>query len=385
MTVTAPPDPVASPRRWWPDVVVAGVLAVAMAFASGHIPRSAGERALDPAAFLLIVGAALALALARGFPRTVLAVVTAALAVYILRRYVGGPIYVTGWLALAALSWRTDRRTAVAGGFAAWAVLGSASLLAAGDRWVGALVFVGWSAAAVLLGEVVRNRQSALAQLQQRARDLEHSRAEEARREVAEERLRIARDLHDGVAHAMAVINVQAGVAAHVLPRRPEAAAEALVAIRRASAEVLDELGALVGLLRDEDAGADRAPVPGIAQIDALVASTADALTASHRIEGPVDAVSRPVDAAAYRVVQESLTNVLRHSGATHVQIAVTTTDGHDLTVEVRDDGPGAPAPGGGGMGIRGMRERVESTGGRFRAGPDPAGGFLVHAEWGAA
>lgn len=385
MTVPATADPVASPRRWWPDLAVAGVLAVAMAFASGHIPRSSGERALDPAAFVLIVGAALALAFARRYPRTVLVVVTAALAAYILRRYVGGPIYVTGWLALAALSWRTDRRTAVIGGFAAWIVLGTASLLAAGDRWVGALVFVGWSAAAVLLGEVVRNRQSALAQQQQRARDLEHSRAEEARRQVAEERLRIARDLHDGVAHAMAVINVQAGVAAHVLPRRPEAAAEALVAIQRASAEVLDELGALVGLLRDEDASADRAPVPGIAQIEALVASTSDALSVSQRVEGPVDAVSRPIDAAAYRVVQESLTNVLRHSGASHVGVDVTTTDGRDLTVEVRDDGPGVPAAGGSGTGIRGMRERVESTGGRFRAGPRPEGGFVVRAEWGAA
>jgi signal transduction histidine kinase len=255
---------------WWPDLAVGTVLATVMTFASAHIPVTGDERGLDVLGFTLIVVAAFALSFARRYPKPVLGVVTAALAVYIVRGYVGGPIYVTGWLALAALSWRTDRRTAVVGGIATWLVLGSASVLASGNAWVGALVYVGWSAAAVLLGDVLRNRGVARAQLEQRARDQEHARDEEARRRLAEESLRIARDLHDGVAHAMAIINVQAGAAAHVVDRRPEAAHDALVAIQRASADVLDELGALVGLLRDDD----RTPAPGLAQVPDLVAAT---------------------------------------------------------------------------------------------------------------
>jgi signal transduction histidine kinase len=382
--VPAADGTVARGGSWWPDLAVGAVLATVMALASAHIPVTGDERGLDVLGFVLIVGAAFALSFARRYPKPVLVVVTGALAIYILRGYVGGPIYVTGWLALAALSWRTDRRTAVVGGVATWLVLGTASVLASGHAWIGALVYVGWSAAAVLFGDVLRNRGVARAQLEQRARDLEHSREEEARRRIAEERLRIARDLHDGVAHAMAIINVQAGAAAHVVDRRPEAAHDALVAIQRASADVLDELGALVGLLRD-DAAADRAPAPGLAQVPDLVAATGSTLEVTLEIAGVIDDVSRPVGAAAYRVVQEALTNVLRHSGARHATVAVSATGGSDLAVEIRDDGSGrAAATPGSGMGIRGMRERVEATAGQFAAAPAPAGGFVVRAVWGA-
>ena len=126
------------------------------------------------------------------------------------------------------------------------------------------MLFVGWSAAAVFLGDVLRNRRSHLAELEERAHYLERTREEEARRRVAEERLRIARDLHDSVAHAMATINVQAGAAAHVVDRRPAAAKEALTAIQRASADVLDELAAMLDLLRDDGRAAERAPTPGL-------------------------------------------------------------------------------------------------------------------------
>src|SRR5207302_3107643 len=181
----------------------------------------------------------------------------------LLRKYVGGPIFTTGWIALFALAWRVRRRDA----FIAAAVLCAALIVASaiGGRTAPLihLVFVGWSAAAVFLGDMLRNRRAQPAALEDRARHLERSREEEARRRVAEERLHIARDLHDSVAHSMATINVQAGVAAHVLDRRPEAAKEALTAIQRASAEVLDELAALLGLLREENDAADRSPTPG--------------------------------------------------------------------------------------------------------------------------
>src|SRR4051812_2943956 len=162
----APGGTVARGAPWWPALAVGPVLATVMAFASAHIPVTGDERGLDVLGFVLIVGAAFALSFARHYPKPVLVVVTVALAIYILRGYVGGPIYVTGWLALAALSWRTDRRTAVVGGIATWLVLGSASVLASGHAWIGALVYVGWSAAAVLFGDVVRNRGVARAQLE---------------------------------------------------------------------------------------------------------------------------------------------------------------------------------------------------------------------------
>jgi signal transduction histidine kinase len=169
-----------------------------------------------------------------------------------------------------------------------------------------------------------------------------------------------------------------------VVDRRPEAAHDALVAIQRASADVLDELGALVGLLRDDD-GADRAPAPGLAQVPDLVAATGPTVQVTLQMAGAIDDVSRPVGAAAYRVVQEALTNVLRHSGARHATVSVAATGGSDLAVEIRDDGsPGAPAAPGTGMGLRGMRERVEATAGRFAAAPVPTGGFVVRAVWGA-
>jgi len=153
------------------------------------------------------------------------------------------------------------------------ALLGAATL-DSGTPLLLHLVFVGWSAAAVLLGDVLRTRRERMTQLEDRARFLERTREEETRRRLAEDRLRIARDLHDSVAHAMATINVHAGAAAHVVDRRPEAAKDALVAIQRASGEVLDELAALLGLLRDVGDSTDRAPTPGLDQIGALFGET---------------------------------------------------------------------------------------------------------------
>jgi signal transduction histidine kinase len=247
------------------------------------------------------------------------------------------------------------------------------------------LVFVGWSAAAIFLGEAMRNRRSYLTELEERARYLEHTREEETGRRVAEDRLRVAQDLHDSVAHAMATINVQAGAAAHVVDRRPAAAKEALTVIQRASAEVLDELTAMVRLLRDDTDGVQRSPTPGVEQLPDLVTSMADArLPVTFEQSGPVDTIPKPISTAAYRVVQESLTNVVRHAAAASTNVTVR-VDGGRLTVEVADDGPGGAAASPAsrnGMGIRGMRERAETTGGTLEAGPRPGRGFMVRATW---
>ena len=246
------------------------------------------------------------------------------------------------------------------------------------------VLFVGWSAAAVFLGDVLRNRRSHLAELEERAHYLELTREEEARRRVAEERLRIARDLHDGVAHAMATINVQAGAAAHVVDRRPAAAKEALEAIQRASADVLDELAALLDLLRDDGQQAERAPTP---DLSASRTSSPSTRRAGCRSRWRSKARSRPSPARSGPRRTASSRSRSPTSSATPAPrtraVARPCRPDRGLTVEVADDGAGDVGPSNGsGLGLRGMRERAESTGGRLEAGPPQGGGFLVRATW---
>jgi signal transduction histidine kinase len=248
------------------------------------------------------------------------------------------------------------------------------------------LVFVGWSVAAVLLGDALRTRGERMRRLEERARELERTQEEESRRRVAEDRLAIARDLHDSVAHAMATINVQAGAAAHVVERRPEAAKEALAAIQSVSRDVLDELAALLGLLRDTGDPADRTPTPGLDRIPEVVESArAAGVEIQLVLDGPTTHVSPPVATAAYRVVQESLTNVIRHARGAPTTVFVHTAADGALTVEVRDAGSATGVPTAApttGMGIRGMRERAAATGGTVVAEAGSDGGFRVCATW---
>jgi len=250
-------------------------------------------------------------------------------------------------------------------------------------------VFVGWSAAAVFLGDSLRNRRSYLRELEERNRSLEQTREEESRRRVAEERLRIARDLHDGVAHAIATINVQAGAAAHVVDRRPESAKRALDAIQGASRDALDELAAMLSLLRDTDDAASRAPTPGVREIAELVeAAGASQLDVHLEVGASSDAIGPSVGTAMYRIVQESLTNVMRHAPGATTDVVIRRLSDGTLQLEISDRGGraavlAAPTPAlGAGMGIRGMRERAESTGGVLEAGPADDGGFRVLATW---
>ena len=372
------------------DLVGAALAVAFLVLVTENIEVGLDDRALDTLGYGLLVVAGASLALCRRRPEATVAVVTTVLGTYIARRYVGGPVFVTGWIALFALSWKTDRRRALIGAAALVAVLSAASISADRDAVLLHLVFVGWSAAATFLGDALRNRRSYLVQLENRARDLERTREEEARRQVAEERLRIARDLHDGVAHAMATINVQAGAAAHVVDRRPEAAKEALEAIQRASGDVLDELATLLSLLRDDGEAPRRDPTPTLQHLSTLVDDTRKAgVPVALEVHGNADAVPRSVAAAAYRIVQESLTNVIRHAASAPTRVTVHAGDDGALLVEVADDGTATatapPSTGAGtGSGIRGMRERAETTGGTLEAAPRPGGGFTVRATWGA-
>jgi signal transduction histidine kinase len=364
------------------DVALAAVLTALFLLAGVHI-QAHGARHLDALGYSLLVVAGVSMAFARRRPHAVVVVITVVLAVYYARDYPNGPVLATGWISLLALSWRTDRRTALTGAVVMCAVLSVVVAVAGDGPPIMPAVFVGWSAAAVFLGDALRNRRGYLAELEEHARYLERTREEEARRQVAEERLRIARDLHDSVAHAMATINVQAGAAAHVMERRPEVVRDALGAIQRASGDVLDELAAILALLRDDQVAASRAPTPHIADIAGLVDGAAAAgLPVSLTVDGPVGDVSPSISTAAYRIVQESLTNAMKHAGPANVEVAVRATPDGGLTVRVADDGRGTSSePAGAGRGITGMRERADSTGGRLTAGPRPGGGFVVHVQ----
>jgi signal transduction histidine kinase len=368
---------------WALDLAAGAVVAALLVLSTTHLHAGSHRSSVDAFGYALVIIAGLALAGFRRTPRLVLAVVVIAIGCYVGRRYPYGPILGTGLIALLSLTWQTNRRNAIVGAAALCASLGVGVLVAGGDP-VLLPFFLGWSTAIVFLGEALRNRRSYLSELEERARTLEHTREEEARRRVTEERLRIARDLHDGVAHAMATINVQAGAAAHVIDRQPDAAKGALEAIRRASGDVLDELAAMLALLREDDETAERGPTPGIDQIAPLVEATrSTSLRVPLIIDGPTATVPRSVGTAAYRIVQESLTNVLRHAEAKIARVTVRAGDDRSLVIEVCDDGTGAQlVTAGTGVGIRGMRERATSTGGQLEAGMAPGGGFVVRARW---
>jgi len=240
--------------------------------------------------------------------------------------------------------------------------------------------------AAWLLGHFVGVRRAYTARLEERTAELEQAREELARRAVTEERLRLARELHDVVAHAMSVIAVQSGVGAHVASTQPEEAAKALTAIEVTSRAALEELRRLLGVLRqDSEPQGDLSPVPGLADLDSLLAEVAKAgLGVRLRVEGTPSPLPAGVDLSAYRIVQEALTNVVKHAGPARAQVVVGYRD-REVTVEVTDNGRGVGAPAGDGRagvghGLIGMRERVAAFDGDLEVGPRAGGGFRVAA-----
>jgi signal transduction histidine kinase len=238
-------------------------------------------------------------------------------------------------------------------------------------------------AAAWLIGDYLRTRRAYVAQLEERAARLERERDQDRRLAADEERTRIARELHDVVAHDVSVIAIQAGAARSVQTSRPEAAAQALGLIETTARETLIELNRLLGVLRGSNGAApERNPQPGIAQLPLLVEELrAAGLEVDARIMGEARPLPPALDLNAYRILQEATTNVLKHARARRVDIRVHYTETM-LALDVRDDGAGDggdPASSSG-NGLIGMRERVALFGGELRAGRDPAGGFSVHA-----
>ncbi len=386
--------------RWWrsrarswsvPALVVDAGLATAVAVVVAIAIRVASEpdsRPPDAFAYLLAVVIGAVLLVRRRWPLAVLIVTAMTLLVYYSFRYPGIP----ATLPLAAALY-----TASAAGRLRWALLVaaffvSAGLFVRGYREQAPLLplvvdntrEVALLGATVLLGETVRSRRLRLAEAQERLRRAEIEREREAARRVAEERLRIARELHDVLAHTISAISVQAGLALDVLDDSPAQARAALGAIRASSRAAMTELKATVGMLRaGDDASAPRSPPAGLDQLDQLLTMVRDA---GLHIEVAVTGEARPlpaaIDRAAYRIVQEALTNVVRHAGASCVSVAIS-YERAALTLMIADNGrdpaSGQPAPLG--HGLVGMTERAVLLGGRLQAGPRPGGGFLVQAQ----
>jgi signal transduction histidine kinase len=341
---------------------------------TGAAARNQGLPHPGPAAYALAVVAALALLLRRRMPLAVLAVCGVAIGGYLLLGYPFGPILLTGPVAAVAVATRLPWRTAaLAGtGFVLVTALPHTLDTDAGG-WVPRLAWtVGWAA-------VVAAPAAVGAALQVRRRADAGVRAEQARRAVSEERLAIAREVHDGVGHGLAVIALQAGVALHVLDRDPARARELLASIQATSRESLDGLRAELQRFRDPAAPTALRPVPGLADLPALLSRMRDGGLVLHAQLDECPGVPADVGAAAHRIVQESLTNVLRHAGDTPAWVTVRCSPG-GLLVEVRDRGAGPAAGAPAGLGIPGMRERAGAVGGRLSAGPTGEG-FLVRAE----
>jgi signal transduction histidine kinase len=245
--------------------------------------------------------------------------------------------------------------------------------------YFGAMLFFGLLIGApFVVGRLIRARRVREELLEERAVTLERDRDERARAAVAEERSRIARELHDVVAHAISVIVLQARGGRRLISSEPEDARGAFDVIERTGAEALAEMRRLLGVLRADDEQLALAPQPSLERIEALVADVRRAgLPVELHIEGEPGELPPGVDVSAYRIVQEALTNALRHAGPARAFVAVRYLDG-EVDLEVADDGAGAAPSGGGGHGLVGIRERVAVYGGDLEAGDRPEGGYAV-------
>jgi signal transduction histidine kinase len=292
-------------------------------------------------------------------------------------------------IALFSFAKRSDRLTTVKVGFAAASILTALALLvrpevaALGEN----LGLLAWTGLAVAIGDAIRSRRELIDSAIERAERAERTKEEEALRRVTEERMRIARELHDVVAHHITLVNAQAGVAHHLMKTDPSHAYEALERIRDTSRSALDELRATVGLLRaGDETAAPREPAPGLTDLDTLVESFHHA-GLDVVMAGPGADAERPMPAltglTAYRIVQEALTNTHKHAGTSARAHVTVEFEPAAVRILVDDDGGRGPARSGMGTGhgMIGMQERVKAIGGTFAAGPRPRGGFRVEAE----
>jgi len=380
-----PPPYYGPPRRFW----IFGPVALAFVQVVGTFGAARNQpdaRAPDVIAVLILLAGPASLYFLGRRPRTVLLFVTTITSIWVAMDYPYGPVFAS-FVGAAVVNVARSRRVEAWGAVGGLVLLSMAIQVFVRDSWSWgyAAGVIAWSLLVLAIGELVRLN---------RARMIEsrRARAEEKRREAGEERLRIARELHDVVAHHMSLIHVQAGVALHLVDRKPEQVETALTTIKDASKEALTELRALIGVLRAEGEEAPRAPVARLEGLAELADRASHAgVTTTVEVSGDLGTVPTSVGSAAYRIAQEAVTNVVRHSGATRARITVAVGP-HELDLTVSDNGRGPDGAdaviegtdSGAGTGLRGMRERASALGGSvdLTAESDSAsgGGARLHA-----
>ncbi|MFI6843628.1 sensor histidine kinase [Kitasatospora sp. NBC_00085] len=381
------PPWVRAAKAGWPvaaAVVVAALQVVGSTAAGRH---QSGRVPLDAFGYVLLVLGPVLLVLRRRWPVAVVAGTSLVTAVYLTAGYPYGPVFLSWVIACCAAVGSGHRR-------AAWAGLGGVYLVHAlvtfavpADwqraapstiTWWQELGLIAWLLLVVSVAEIVRFRREQMAAHREYEQQL-------AQRRANEERLRMARELHDILAHSLSLINIQAGVALALIDSRPEQARTALTTIKATSKEALGEVRQVLGTLRAPGAAAPRGPAPGLDRLDEL---TEQAERVGLEVEvhetGRRRALSAGVDLTAFRIVQEALTNVIRHSIARQAAVVLDWRDPDSLVVKVDDPGPASLGDAGGtGSGLAGMRERVAAFGGSITAGPvapSAGGGFRVRA-----
>jgi len=384
---------------WWREAWIAGT-AFALCLLGGVLQddgRTLGAPSV--AAYVIAVVSCAVLPLRHRAPVATMAVTTASAVLapflsLLLSPLIVAPAVITAY----SLTARTERHAVSAVSLTSVALLVASAPLLGALSWKDASrigVVAAFPLVAGVLGHSARSRRAYLAPMEERARRAEESREGEARRRVAEERVRIARELHDLVAHQITLANAQATVAAHLFDARPEQTRKSLKELVETTAHALDELRATVGLLRQSgDAAAPAEPAPGLARLPALLESFGSAgLQVTVHQQGTARPLPPGVDLTAYRIIQEALTNVTKHAGTSEARVQLAWDRDH-LTATVTDDGRGTPTtltpsagPGAStlpdrprGYGLIGMRERATAVGGHLSAGRRPEGGFLVSA-----
>jgi signal transduction histidine kinase len=394
-----------SPLR---DVLVAVILTIITLYASygeahptapssyftgsHHLPHTPN------AALALPAIAGLVLAWRHRYPRLVLCASAAATVAYSLAGWVNGGMVLMPAVALGTIAAMVSTRSAIAWGAGLLVVLTGATVAnnPFGLFGGGVDVLPGTLVVALLAGIAIRNRRAYAGSVRRQAeRDVQHR--------IDEERLQIARELHDVVAHAMATITVQAAAASQLLPTSPERAAESLAAIRAASKEGLRELRVILDVMRNAGEPDSTAPLPGLARLDALAEGVRrSGVPVTVTVEGEPRPLPAVTDLSAFRIIQEALTNTVRHAGPATASVTVRYDPG-DLHIEVSDDGLGVVAHGGAGQaagpsvpaagpalagipskghGLQGMRERAAAAGATIQVGPAASGGFRVAASF---
>jgi signal transduction histidine kinase len=365
----------ANRRITWPDLGLAAVLVVVGLAGTG--PAAANQNQTAPTvSYLLVVAAGLSAVAWRWRPLWTFTIAGTATMLYIGLGYPYGPIMLTLAVAALCLALRSSLRRTVIGMsallFAGVAAVGMGIL--DGDRvWTEFVSVAAWLVVPSAIGAVVKVRRDAAADI----------RTEQARRAISEERLQLAQEMHDVVGHGLAVIAMQSGVALRVLDREPDQARAALEAIRATSREALDGLRAELTALRQAPGlrDAPRRPSSGLTDLpDLAERMRISGLPVKLSIDPLAAGLPPEIDHAVYRIVQESLTNVLRHGGPGATADVRIAANADELSIDVLDTGTAATTVDNRGLGIDGMRERAEALGGWLQAGPHRSGGFLVRA-----